>query len=185
MDSFESDLKYENRIVPEDRDKLISLLEEYSAKLRKKCDYIDKNFRIFKAFLFSVTSSIAIISAVTCISLFAYYSYKEIDSPTYAFIYVVSCLSFLFSSIALAYLWIYDNKLRRKNTITPRNYETHALAHRLNKLVGIASEFYEHVEKKAISKIELDLKISEAESVLNYYDSIVGKPKKYSDKKRD
>jgi hypothetical protein len=95
MDNFQDDVKYENRIVPEDRYKLISLL---------------------------------------------------IDS---------------------------------------RNQEAHALAHRLNKLVGIASEFYEHVEKKEISKIELDLKISEAESVLNYYDSIVGKPKKYSDKKRD
>jgi hypothetical protein len=73
--------------------------------------------------------------------------------------------------------------LRKKSTIDSRNHEAHSLAHRLNKLVGIASEFYEHVEKKEISKIELDLKISEAESVLNYYDSIVGKPKKYSDKK--
>jgi hypothetical protein len=177
MDSSQDDVKYENRIVPEDRDKLISLLEEYSAKLRRKCDYIDKSLFIFKAFLFSI----AIVSTITCVSIISFY--KKMDYPTSSFIFIVSSLALSASSIALISLYDDDNELKRKNIINSRNHEAHALSHRLNKLVGIASEFYEHVEKKEISKIELDLKISEAESVLNYYDSIVGKPKNYSDKK--
>jgi hypothetical protein len=171
MDSSQDYTQYENRIVPEDRDKLISLLEEYSLKLRKKCDYIDKSLLIFKAFLFSI----AIVSTITFVFIITLH--KKINYPASDFIFVVSFLAFLASSIALISLYKDDNELKRKNIINFRNHEAHAIAHRLNKLVGIASEFYEHVEKKKISKIELDLKISEAESVLNYYDSIVGKPK--------
>ncbi len=177
MDSFQDDIKYENRIVPEDRDKLIALLEEYSAKLQKKCDYIDRSLIIIKTFLFSI----AIISAVACVYAIAYH--KRMDSSTHFFILMVSFLALSASSMSLFHLYDDDNELERKNIINSHNHETHALAHRLNKLVGIASGFYEHVEKKEISKIELDLKISEAESVLNYYDSIIGKPKSYSYKK--
>lgn len=178
MDSFQDDIKYENRIVPEDRDKLISLLEEYSVKLRRKCDYIDKNFRTLKAFLFFLIVTFTIASFV---SLF--YS-ANIGLPASMAIVTLSILGATISFLSLLALDSDDDSiLRKKNIINSRSHEAHSLAHRLNKLVGIASEFYEHVEKKEISKIELDLKISEAESVLNYYDSIVGKPKKYSDKK--
>ncbi len=178
MDSFQDDIKYENRIAPEDRDKLISLLEEYSAKLQKKCDYIDKSFRALKAVLFFL---IVVFTITSFISLF---SSVRIGFPASVIIFMISIMVSTISFISLLALDSDDDSiLRKKNTINSRNHEAHALAHRLSKLVGIASEFYEHVEKKAISKIELDLKISEAESVLNYYDSIVGKPKKYSDKK--
>lgn len=174
MDSSQDYTKYENRIVSEDRDKLISLLEEYSAKLQKKCDY----FRALKAFLFFL---IVVFTITSFVSLF---SSARIGFPASMIIFIISIMVSTISFISLLALDSDDDSiLRKKNTINSRNHEAHALAHRLSKLVGIASEFYEHVEKKAISKIELDLKISEAESVLNYYDSIVGKPKKYSDKK--
>jgi hypothetical protein len=180
MDSSQDHTKYENRILPEDRDKLISLLEEYAGKLRRKCDYIDKSLRALKAFLFFLTA----IFIITLLLLISIPSSQRAVYPAADFIFMLSVLG---STISLASLMVLnrddDSMLRRKNIINSRNHEAHALAHRLNKLVGIASEFYEHVEKKEISKIELDLKISEAESVLNYYDSIVGKPKKYSDKK--
>jgi hypothetical protein len=178
MDNFQDDVKYENRIVPEDRDKLISLLEEYSAKLRRKCDYINKSLRALKLLLFFTT-------VIVVITFFIAITYGHIIGSSASFVICVVSISFMISFGILGAL-LYpddDNVLGRKSIIDSRNQEAHALAHRLNKLVGIASEFYEHVEKKAISKIELDLKISEAESVLNYYDSIVGKPKKYSDKK--
>jgi hypothetical protein len=178
MDSSQDYTQYKNRIVPEDRDKLISLLEEYSLKLRKKCDYIDKSLRALKTFLFFA----AVIFMITFVIALSYV--QRIGSSTSFAISFVSIMASAVSWVALVALYADDdNVLRGKSIINSRNHEAHALAHRLNKLVGIASEFYEHVEKKAISKIELDLKISEAESVLDYYDSIVGKPKKYSDKK--
>jgi hypothetical protein len=172
MDSSQDYAKYENRIVPEDRDKLISLLEEYSAKLRRKCDYIDKNLRVLKAFLFFLS----FISIITCLIAISH-SHRIGSDTSFIILMVSGLICFTSLSFLLSLSNNDDSILRKKNIIDSRNHEAHALAHRLNKLVGIASEFYEHVENKAISKIELDLKISEAESVLNYYDLIVGKPK--------
>jgi hypothetical protein len=176
MDSFQNNFEYENRIVPEDRDKLISLLEEYSIKLRKRCDLIDRNSRIFYlTFIFSFVSSTVILIA------FLFRNYPEIFTSTLTPIAIYAfAIAFGYSIFGMRHVL---SMARKRDKIDSHNHEAHSLAYRLEKLVRIASEFYEHVEKKTISKIELDLKISEAESVLNYYDSIIGKPKIYSGKK--
>jgi hypothetical protein len=186
MDSFQDEINYENRIVPEDRDKLISLLEEYSAKLIKKCDLVGRNRRILNFILISsaIVFFIGITVAVACYSILPPYWSSSLLALWIAFwIVAIFFTDFLFGILSVFFDLISASK--NKGVIDSSTHEAHSLAHRLEKLVGIASEFYEHIEKKEISKIELDLKIAEAESVLNYYDSIVGKPKKYSDKKRD
>ncbi len=176
MDSFQDEINYENRIVPEDRDKLISLLEEYSSKLRRKCDSIDRLYLYF--FLVIILFIITISVGVVWIGIA-----KQLNLDYYFLTFSLVIATFLGIS-SLENSFVRRVFLPDKNTISSNNHEAHSLAYRLEKLVRVASEFYEHVEKKEISKIELDLKIAEAESVLNYYDSIVGRPKKYSDKKR-
>jgi Ni/Fe-hydrogenase subunit HybB-like protein len=189
MDSFQDEVNYNNRIVPEDRDKLISLLEEYSDKLSKKCDFIDnntqisnRNFRIFK-YTISITVLLAIM--ISCYSILVGASVSSNASwLSESFRGVVFGVALLLISSLSSYILNSVSKSsflremqRPKGVINSRTHEAHSLAHRLEKLVRIASQFYEHVETKRISKIELDLKIAEAESVLHYYDSIVGKPK--------
>jgi hypothetical protein len=159
------------------QDELISLLEEYSAKLIKKCDLVGRNRRILNFILIfsTIVFFIGITVAVAHYSILPPYWSSSLLALWIAFwIGAIFFTDFLFDLISAS---------KNKGVIDSSTHEAHSLAHRLEKLVGIASEFYEHIEKKEISKIELDLKISEAESVLNYYDSIVGKPKKYSDKK--
>jgi hypothetical protein len=71
----------------------------------------------------------------------------------------------------------FNEKHRRKIKKSEESLLTHDakfLASRLENLVELASQFHEHIEKRRIDKIEMDLKLAEAESALEYYRMTVG-----------
>jgi hypothetical protein len=181
--NFEQSINYDDRITVADREKIISMLDEYSGTLRHRCDHVDRiNKNRLSLTYFSLFSMWTILLLYIIINSKMYQGKNMENSPA-----IYSLMAY--ASFALtAFLLSMDSKtnflrsMNRRNTrntseINSRTYEAHSLAHRLEKLVRIASSFHEHVEIRRINKIELDLKIAEAELVLNYYEAVVGQPK--------
>ncbi len=140
---------------------LLSSLAEYTQKLKLACDrWVSQRVR-FQMNLF--------LSVVSLTFSVAVYVSMERNSPlifplfSLAIIGVVTGLYFLFSrsigDIRLSY---------NKNEIT-------VMAMQVGRLIRLASQVEEHVASDFTSKMMLDLRLAEAEAVLQYSERIIGR----------
>jgi hypothetical protein len=195
MSHIEEDIDYGNEIIATDRDKLISMLDEYSAKLNR--NIIDRERKKSLLLLCSI-----LLFCLVGILFFAHFFVSEIinnhsDSITNeSVIHITLAWSSIVSVVSGGLAFYFGNRTSSVTTIFPHDnrknvpeiytetleannytYDVHSLAYRLEKLVRMASQFYEHVETNQIDKMNLDFKLAAAESVLKYYESAIGQLK--------
>jgi hypothetical protein len=156
---------------------LISLLGEYSEKLIRLCAKIEDNkqkYSLGEFFLPRLGGGIALITW----SIFSLQAYPY---------FVI--LGILIFAIFTIYVAVSANHIRKKIKISER--EAKKMSSRLEKVIRIASQIQEHFSTNrqlksipfgninsiplVISGVELDLRLADAESALEYYQEIIGK----------
>jgi low affinity Fe/Cu permease len=153
----------------EDREIIVSLLTEYSDKLLKSCERIETHqdqeyFSLVKLFIPPV---------IVLVLLFTLPGERPIIFSTeFSLNNQVYILVFIF---ILTVLWLlianhYKNSLKLQ--LLKRNAKT--LAIKLEKVVRIASQAEEHIVGNFATRIELDLRLADAESALEHY-SVISK----------
>ena len=172
VDFPKAEASYSN-LEKDDINLLISLLGEYSEKLIRLCAKIEEN-KQKKSLLYFVLGIIVItLLTISIIISFRIYTYFSI-------------LGTLIFSIFMLYLTIPAYYIRKKIKISER--EAKKMSSRLEKVIRIASQIQDHFSSNrrrsvglkssiplVISGVELDLRLADAESALEYYQEIVGK----------
>jgi uncharacterized membrane protein len=170
---IKNDIHYDDRITEEDRGKLISLLDEYSEKLKRRCDLIDKQNNLIDYIILLAIVFIGFVLSgfawLYYVSIGGYYLYHPLLIIPLLVAFFIAIITVLFTKLEI---------IRTRIFKKASDYEADSLAYRLYKLVGMASQFHEQVETRRMNKIELDLKITEAELVLDHYERTIGQPKK-------
>ncbi|MGK7945627.1 MAG: hypothetical protein AB4058_14280, partial [Microcystaceae cyanobacterium] len=136
----------------EDRQVLLSLLQEYSDKLNSLNFQIEQRITFYNNF-----------SIVTCLSSIMFLI--VIFFTNQFFPYNLSLIIFFLVGGVSLLQFITRKKTKRR--ILEKQAEV--LAIKLERLVRTASQYQENVEKNYIRKIELDLRLGDAESSLSYY----------------
>jgi hypothetical protein len=181
VDFPKAEASYSN-LEKDDINLLISLLGEYSEKLIKLCEKIEDNkqkYSLGEFFLPRLGGGIALITW----SIFSLQAYPY---------FVI--LGILIFSIFTIYVAVSANHIRKKIKISER--EAKKMSSRLEKVIRIASQIQDHFSPNrrrnriskseisvgiqssiplVISGVELDLRLADAESALEYYQEIVGK----------
>lgn len=151
----------------EDRKLIISLLNEYSEKLLRVCDQIDKHEKRLRLFTLLVLGLIPLV-------LIAYFITSRVSSldPGTALSLGITIVApiplFLFFINA-----IYDNN--KRVILLKRDAKT--LSAKLEKLIRIVSQAQEHVLSNFVSRVELDLRLADAESALDHFVSLIERRK--------
>lgn len=167
----------------DDRQLLVGILHEYSDKLVEASRLLaqqklyKKEFNLFICFLlyFCGTFSylfwnyiIALIDATSLSSLSAYFSMYGIDRKNLWFNILFTFISlFLLTTMFWRSKWFpfyQDNRLER---------DTKMIAVRLESAMRLTVEISDRVETNLARKLELDLRIDDASSALDYYYSVV------------
>lgn len=132
----------------EDRELLISLLKEYSEKLTVACDGVNQQ-KIINRFLLLLLSILAPSFRIWI---------PQLDSFPIS-LTVILLVAFAFS--------IYVTK-----SVSDLKYKSKTIAIKLEKAVRITSQIAEHFEDNFSKRIELDFRLADAESALEYYKKI-------------
>jgi hypothetical protein len=175
VDFPKAEASYSN-LEKDDINLLISLLGEYSEKLIRLCAKIEENKQkksLLDFVLGIIVITLSTISIIPIIISFRIYTYFSI-------------LGTLIFSIFMLYLTIPAYYIRKKIKISER--EAKKMSSRLEKVIRIASQIQDHFSSNrrrsvglkssiplVISGVELDLRLADAESALEYYQVIVGK----------
>ena len=179
VDFPKAEASYSN-LEKDDINLLISLLGEYSKKLIRLCAKIEDNkqkYSLGEFFLPRLGGGIALITW----SIFSLQAYPY---------FVI--LGILIFAIFTIYVAVSANHIRKKIKISER--EAKKMSSRLEKVIRIASQIQDHFSTNrrrstsiksgfaslkpiplVISEVELDLRLADAESALEYYQEIVGK----------
>lgn len=147
----------------EDRKLIISLLNEYSEKLLRVCEQIDKYQK--RLLPFAMLLSVFIISGI----LLANTSTQTHNSIFgYAF-----DMKLIFSSLVLASAFTLNIMFNIMNRVALLRRDANVLSVKLEKIIRAASQAQEHVLSNFVSRIELDLRLSDAELALEHYSVIM------------
>ena len=163
IDFSRSEVSYSN-FKKADIDLLISLLGEYGEKLIKLCEKIDNNkqkYSLGEYFLPRLGGGIALIT------------WSVFSLRTYAHFVILGILIFSLFTISVA---VSVRNTRKKIKLSER--EAKKISSRLEKVIRIASQTQDNLSKTPpnwIIRVELDLRLADAESALEYYQEIVGK----------
>ena len=152
----------------EDRELIISLLNEYSHKLLRTCEQIEiKKQRltlIILAILGSGFSVILLLLSLLKESTSSLSLYFSIDY--FKFAVIISLFSIFFLFVIATY---FENKRRLELFFR----DAKILSLKLEKVIRFTSQVQEHVLINLAGKIELDLRLSDAESSLENYITLV------------
>ncbi len=160
----------------EDRKLLVSILNEYSEKLLISCDKIDKSLALQSRKLFDVNAFM--LCFVFCV-ISTYL--VEINSDVISFLYRIFGLfrpvtTWFFTALSMITLFSFVAKLFEfSNTIFKINdliRDARTLAKKLEKVVQIVSQMQEHSENRLASRVEMDLRLADAEIALDHYESV-------------
>lgn len=177
--------KEQQQSIPEesysndDQKLIVSLLNEYSDKLLHVCHQIDKRRKKFLLFYFGGLIISGILLLIYSYSMYeemyvgmhAVSTYKLAKTP-YTIIFI---LFFLFiNGILLGRLdgIIYEiscNITQNRKLIS----DAKILAVRLEKVIRIASQVQEHILSNFVSRLELDLRLADAELALQHYTDLL------------
>lgn len=148
----------------EDRKLLISLLNEYSQKLSNTCIQVEKHKRNNR--------TISLVQIGIMISILAVWLIVTLHGIIGREKYVLDELAsrILFSlGMLLAILFLVNESLHNKKKLRSLERNGIMIAVKLEKVIKIASQIQEHVLNNLISRIELDLRLADAESALENY----------------
>ena len=138
-----------------DREVLLSLLMEYSHKVFKICDQIEQgenNISIMILTLMWLT-----VAGI----LFVIFPYLKAINPN---------IKFLIFALLFATFYVNCYQINQRLKLLRRDAKTFSI--RLEKVVRLASQIEEHSVTNLVSRIELDLRIADAESALAHYQSV-------------
>jgi hypothetical protein len=138
----------------EDQRLIIALLKEYSERLLDVCERRDRSKD--RSFLILVFYLIAL-----SLSLFSFL----ILGSTRSFLLLTSCAFYLFT-LTLIYSY-YSTNFSQKTVLLSRDAEI--LSIKLEKVIRAASQAHEHVVSNFVGRLELDLRLTDAESALQHY----------------
>jgi len=186
--------------LPEDRELILSLLKEYSEKLMYICKQInDENYSLNDFIKLEKTKEVeqnsktffkrqrqllilTALSAMVSIMMLAIFSTSLVANLTkfiQAIVYVdkvIPVVGIAFSLLLIYYNLIYMIKFRQKEDFLKHSSRT--IAFKLKKIIRAASQIDEHIETSFAKRIELDLRIADAESALEYYELVTGVSRK-------
>jgi hypothetical protein len=148
----------------EDRKLIISLLDEYSVKLLTMCDRIDKHQRssyILSMLQIGLTILIATLLVFTLSGL--------INSAQHILSNIFTIIS-SFSTAVLFALFLTGEIYYNKKKLSLLERDAHTLTIKLKKVIRLASQIQEHVLNNVVSRIELDLRLADAESAVQHYE---------------
>jgi len=137
-----------------DRKVFISLLTEYSDKVLKICDQIEQGKN-------NISKITLTLIWLTVAGIFPYL--KVINPNIKLLIFVL-----LFATFYVIYY-----PINQRLKLLRRDAKTFSI--RLEKVVRLASQIEEHSVTNLVSRIELDLRIADAESALQHYESVQNK----------
>jgi hypothetical protein len=145
----------------EDRKLLVSLLNEYSGKLELICDRIElknrRNLRIFGFFIFG-----SLLIGIASVWLYQRGNLTSLD-------FLVVLPMGVLGGFGLKNL----NTNHRQKTSSVR--DARAIAKRLEKVVRLVSQMHEHSVNSVSVKLEMDLRLADAEIVLEHYEALTQK----------
>ncbi len=137
--------------------KLISLLQEYTNKLREVCEHREETrFRLIK---------IAGIAGVLTAGMMSFLLYVSYENPSIQ----MAATFAVIPTIAIVFLTMY---LTMKRSRFGFSYDGDRIAASVERLVRLASQMNEHSKKSVSDTFELDLRIAEAEGALRYYQRV-------------
>ncbi len=140
---------------------LLDLLKEFGSKLRQSCDEWTTRSERNRNFVyrFAIAASLLV--------LLSYYLY---ELQVIRFFHVTLCWSLLVGG-AVGLLWSSFSIQRKRRMIL--GDEIQILADQVERLVTTASQIAEHTEQDFDNRLQLDLRLAEAEGALRYYRHIV------------
>jgi hypothetical protein len=158
-----SDEKIDEVSSEEDRKLLVSLLNEYSGKLELICDRIElknrRNLRIFGFFIFG-----SLFLGVTSVWLY--------QRGNLTFLNFLTPLAALATGALGGFLENLSTNHRQK---TSSVRDARVIAKRLEKVVRLVSQMHEHSVSSVSVKLEMDLRLADAEIVLEHYEALTQK----------
>lgn len=145
---------------------MILLLTEYSDKLLNICDQINRQWRRKCLFisLFAMFFFLLVISIIIALSL-----YNKVDQ-------LMNNLTLLILNINLLLILFIPNIIddtQQKLKWLRRYAKT--LSINLEKIIRVSSQAEEHILRSVLHKIELDLRLADAETVLQHYTAMAKK----------
>ncbi len=138
----------------EDRLLLVSLLCEYGDKLFSFCEKIS-HFKVKYDLLHYLSVGIGGILSLLIYQLF-YFIY----------LYIISSILLVFLGCMIYIAWQDRKKLQRLKN------EARRISARLEKVVRLGYQIQENLAPNLVRKLELDLRLADAESALEYYKKI-------------
>jgi hypothetical protein len=155
----------------EDRKLLISLLNEYAEKLSILCVRIDihnDNSRIL--LLAQIWLMFPIFIALFVVTIHGIFGLRGYISDEAANSILTS------SVVVLITLFLINEVFYNKKKLRLLERDGNTIAIKLEKVIRLASQIQEHALNNVVSRIELDLRLADAESALeHYYEAKQGK----------
>lgn len=152
-------------IEPPDSSRALALMQEYTAKLVDATEAFNRRIS-------QLTSSCLVGVGFACgLATVGFYYYPESVRPDFIPINVLMLLLsvlLIFILVMLVYL--------RTSLRSSWYYRVQALARLLEKLVSSASQYREHTPARFSEKFEYDLRIIDAETALEFFQSSMRSP---------
>lgn len=143
-----------------DLDKMLGLLKEYTRLLRETCQReLERRTRIA-----TLRVAAACIASLATLGAIGYLQYQNVPA-------VGSTISALAMCGALALFSVVVSLFTNRGTFS---YDADQVAHTLQRLTEMTSQYSEHATRRISDKFELDLRLAEAEGVLKMYTKLFG-----------
>jgi hypothetical protein len=161
----------------EDQKLLVSLLNEYAEKMALSCEKIEKSIALqerrclnaFTMMLLIVLFGFLIYLLETNYNLEVF---LLINAYAFSKSIVVPILTTLIVSMSIALVSSGINVLNISFKTNMLIHDAKILSKKLEKVVQIVSQMQEHSVKRIASRIEMDLRLADAEIVLEHYELI-------------
>jgi hypothetical protein len=168
----------------EDRKLLVSILNEYTEKLSISCENIDKSLTLQSRKLFDVNTliffiiccgiSILLAEKNSDIRLFLYRNFGIIPISV---TWVLTVLSIIMLFALIGRVFELSNVLFKTNELIR---DVRIISKKLEKVVQIVSQMQEHSENRVASRVEMDLRLADAEIALDHYESLSRRRKEFN-----
>jgi hypothetical protein len=143
-----------------DKETILSLLKEYSDKLLRICDLINRDRK-------TLSTSLVLLVALYSGLMGFVFLYKN---PSKLDLINGNGMILLLLIVALVFISGIILSTRQKSKLLMQDAKR--ISTRLEKVIRVASEMKDHVLENVVSRIELDLRLADAESALYHYTAL-------------
>jgi hypothetical protein len=148
---------------------VIVLISEYNEKLIKLCEKIEDNKKKYSLSRFFLLCLFLLLSLLF-ISLIRW---NNVLFKNNIFFDVLVLFIIPIYILFILYSYIFSNNATKKIGILQRQAKSTSL--KLERIIRTASQLQDHVDPQCLIILELDFRLADAESALEYYQEIVGK----------